>query len=52
MLHFIDYTEAFEESKDDYYKRKRNADKVFADLLNKDRYSSKTRLRDLIRYDE
>ena len=52
LLHFIDYTEAFEESKDDYYKHKRNADKVFADLLIKDRYSSKTRLRDLIRYDE
>lgn len=48
LLHFLDYEEAFEQSKDDYYKRKSSADKVFADLLKEDRYSNGTRLRDLI----
>lgn len=48
LLHFLDYEEAFEQSKDDYYKRKSGADKVFADLLKEDRYSNGTRLRDLI----
>lgn len=48
LLHFIDYQEAFEHSKTDYYKRKIGADKVFTDLLNKDRYSKGTRLRDLV----
>ncbi len=49
LIRFLDYQEAFEESRDDYYKRKNSADKVFADLLRSDRYSSGTRLRDLIK---
>lgn len=48
LVHFIDYQETFEKSQDDYYKRKKSADKVFADLLNKDRYSKGIRMRDLI----
>ena len=48
LIHFIDYEEAFEKSKDDYYKRKGNADKIFRDLLNADRYSKGTRLKDLV----
>lgn len=48
LIHFIDYEEAFEKSKEDYYKRKSSADKLFADLLKNDRYSKGTRLRDLI----
>lgn len=49
LVRFLDYQEAFEKSKEDYYKRKSGADKVFKDLLNKDRYSKGTRLRDLIK---
>ena len=49
LIRFLDYQEAFIESRDDYYKRKNSADKVFADLLRSDRYSSGTRLRDLIK---
>ena len=48
LIRFVDYEKAFSESKDDYYKRKRDADKVFTDLLTKDRYSKDKRLRDLI----
>ena len=48
LLHFNNYEEVFEISKDNYYKRKSGADKVFADLLNSDRYSKEVRLRDLI----
>lgn len=48
LIRFVDYQEAFEDSKEDYYKRKKDADKMFADLLNADRYSKGTRLRDLI----
>lgn len=48
LIHFLDYEEAFEKSKEDYYKRKSGADKVFTDLLNLDRYSKGTRLRDLV----
>lgn len=48
LIHFIDFEEAFENSKTDYYKRKNSVDKVFTDLLNSDRYSKGTRLRDLI----
>lgn len=49
LIHFLTYQEAFEESKEDYYKRKSGADKVFKGLLEKDRYSNGTRLRDLIK---
>lgn len=48
LLHFVDYQEAFETAKEDYYKRKDVADKVFTDLLDSDRYSKGTRLRDLV----
>ena len=49
LLKFVDYEEAFEQSREDYYKRKRGADKVFTDLLAADRYSDGTRIRDLIK---
>ncbi len=52
LLHFLDYEEAYEKSREDYYKRKDNADKVFRDLLKEDHYSNKERLIDLIRKDE
>ena len=48
LVRFLDYQEAFENSKEDYYRRKSGADKIFADLLNADRYSKGTRMRDLI----
>lgn len=48
LVRFLSYEEAFEQSKEEYYKRKNSADKMFADLLNEDRYSKGTRLRDLI----
>ena len=48
LVRFLDYEEAFEKSRIDYYLRKNGADKVFADLLNADRYSRGTRLRDLV----
>ena len=48
LIHFLEYEEVFEKSRDDYYKRKSEADKVFTNLLNSDRYSKGIRLRDLI----
>ena len=48
LIRFVDYQEAFENSKEDYYKRKGIADKVFTDLLEQDRYKKGTRLRDLV----
>lgn len=48
LIHFLDYEEAFENSRIDYYSRKNGADKVFTELLNTDRYSKGTRLRDLV----
>lgn len=48
LIRFIDYQEVFEDGRTDYYKRKNDADKTFADLLNADRYSKGTRLRDLV----
>ena len=48
LIHFEDYQEVFEDSRVDYYKRKGGADKMFTDLLNSDRYSKGTRLRDLV----
>lgn len=47
-VRFISYEEVTQVSKENYYKRKDKADKVFAELLNKDRYSRGTRLRDLV----
>ena len=48
LLKFIDYEVVSSDHKEEYYKRKNRADKVFADLLNSDRYSKGTRLRDLV----
>lgn len=47
-VRFISYEEVTQVSKENYYKRKDKADKVFTELLNKDRYSRGTRLRDLV----
>ena len=49
LIKYIDYEEAFQESKTDYYRRKNKADKTFADLLTADRYSKEIRMRDLIK---
>lgn len=48
LIHFLDYEETSLKSKTDYYSRKDNADKVYKDLLDKDRYSKGTRLKDLV----
>lgn len=48
LIKFIDYQEVSENSKEDYYRRKQGADKLFADLLDADRYKKGTRLRDLV----
>ena len=48
LLKFIDYEEVQEIAKENYYKRKTGADKIFDDLLRSDRYSKGTRLRDLV----
>ena len=48
LIHFLEYEEAFERSRGDYYTRKSGADQIFTDLLNSDRYSKGVRLRDLI----
>ena len=48
LIHFLDCEEAHVHSREDYYKRKGDADKVFTDLLQEDRYSKGVRLRDLV----
>ena len=48
LLKFCDYKEVHPEQKEEYYKRKNKADKVFTDLLSEDRYKKGTRLRDLV----
>ena len=48
LIKFNDYQEVYEESQEDYYKRKNSADKIFTDLLEEDRYKRGTRLRDLV----
>ena len=48
LIKFIDFQEVFENSKEDYYKRKSGADKTFKDLLDQDRCKKGTRLRDLV----
>lgn len=48
LLRFVDYEKTKPSNKEDYYKRKSGADKVFTDLLNNDRYSKEKRLRDLV----
>ena len=48
LIRFVDYEMTQYSSKEEYYRRKAGADKVFADLLINDRYSKETRLRDLV----
>ena len=48
LIKFIDYQEVTEKSQEDYYKRKLDADKIFTDLLEADRYKKGVRLRDLV----
>ena len=48
LIKFIDYQEVTEKSQEDYYKRKLDADKIFTDLLEADRYKKGIRLRDLV----
>ena len=48
LINSLDYQEASVASREDYYKRKSGADKVFTDLLNADRYAKGVRLRDLV----
>lgn len=48
LLHFIGYEKVSEKSRIDYYQRKNNADHIFTDLLEADRYSRGTRLRELV----
>ena len=49
LVKFLNYEKASSESKKDYYTRKNGADKIYAALLEKDRYSKGTRMRDLIK---
>ena len=48
LIKFVDYFEVSEENQADYYKRKGNADKIFVDLLEADRYKKGIRMRDLV----
>ena len=48
LIKFINCEKVSPGHKVNYYERKKAADKVFTDLLIKDRYSKGTRLRDLI----
>ena len=48
LLKFLDFEEAIEQSKQNYYKRKDKADHVYETLLNEDRYAKGTKLRDLV----
>ena len=48
LIKYIGYQESSIENKEDYYKRKKSADHVFAELLKSDHYAKGTRMRDLI----
>lgn len=48
LLKFLDFEEAIEQSKQNYYKRKNKADHIYEELLNEDRYAKGTKLRDLV----
>lgn len=48
LVKFINYEKVLSNYKEEYYKRKKAADKAFTDLLISDRYSKDIRLRDLI----
>ena len=49
LLTFLKFEETPKDSGDNYFQRKRTADKIFGELLIKDRYSDGTRLMDLIK---
>lgn len=49
LIHYLAFEEVGEEYRVAYYKRKHEADKVFTDLLEKDRYSKGTRMIDYVR---
>lgn len=46
-LHFLDFEETHEISREQYYLRKAKADGIYADLIKSDRYVKGIRLRDL-----
>ena len=46
-LHFLDFEETYEVSREQYYLRKAKADNIYADLVKNDRYVKGIRLRDL-----
>lgn len=46
-LHFLDFEETYEVSREQYYLRKAKADGIYADLIKSDRYVKGIRLRDL-----
>ena len=48
LIKCIDYQEVTEQSHEDYYRRKEDADKIFTDLLEADRYKKGIRLKDLV----
>ena len=48
LIKFLDYVVVYEDSQNDYYKRKNASDKTFANLLKEDRYKKGTRLKDLV----
>ena len=48
LIKFLDDVEIYEDSQNDYYRRKNAADKTFANLLKEDRYKKGTRLKDLV----
>ncbi len=48
LLKFVNYIEVYEKAKEDYYNRKKDADKLFSDTLINDRYKKGMRLRDMV----
>ena len=47
-LHFLDFEETHEISREQYYLRKVKADGIYAELVKNDRYIKGIRLRDLV----
>lgn len=48
LIEFIGFEETFDDSKINYQNRKKNADRVYTELLDEDRYSKGIRLKDLV----
>ena len=46
-LHFLDFEETYEVSREQYYLRKAKADDIYVNLVKNDRYVKGIRLRDL-----